>query len=60
MADAIRKSDRRRWWPQHTSNLTTPTHDSTYISIAIDMLFINGRIEYDKMIIISKISNMRF
>ena len=48
MADAIRKSDRRRWWPQYTSNLTTPTHDSTYISIAIDMLFIDGELNMIK------------
>ena len=38
MADAIRKSGRRRWQSHCTSNLTTLTHDSTYISIVIDML----------------------
>ena len=38
MADAIRKSDRTRPWSHGTSNLTTPTHDSAYISIVIDVI----------------------
>ena len=38
MADAIRKSCRRRWQSHCTSNLTALTHDSMYISIVIDML----------------------
>ena len=33
-------SGRRRRWSHWTSNLTTLTHDSTYISIVIDMLHI--------------------
>ena len=43
MADAISKTGRIKRWSHSTSNLTTPTHDSTYISIVIDMLFINRR-----------------
>ena len=39
MADAIRKSGRRMPWSHCTSNLTTPTHDSKYISIAIDVIY---------------------
>ena len=60
MGDAIRISGRRRRWSHCTSNLTTPTHDSTYVSIVIDILFINRENEYEKMIVISKISNMCF
>ena len=41
MPDAIRKSKRRRRLSHCMSNLRTPTHDSTYISIVNDMLFIN-------------------
>ena len=48
MADAIRKSGRIRRWSHFTSNLTTPTHDSTYISIVIDMLFINRKLNMIK------------
>ena len=48
MVDAIRKSGRIRQWSHCTSNLTTPTHDSTYISIVIDMLFINRKLNMIK------------
>ena len=34
-------SGRRRRWSHCTSNLTALSHDSTYISIDTDMLFIN-------------------
>ena len=44
MADAIRKSGRRRQVSHCTTNLTTPIHDFTYISIFIDMLFINRKL----------------
>ena len=44
MADAIRKSGRIRQWLHWTSNLTTRTHDSTYISVVIGMFFINGKL----------------
>ena len=44
MADAIRKSGRRRQWSHCASDLTTMTHDSPYISIFIDMLFINRKL----------------
>ena len=40
MADLIRKSGTRRPWSHCTSNLTTPIHDSTNISIVMNMLFI--------------------
>ena len=59
MADAIRKSGRRRPQSHCTSYLTTPTHDSTYISVVIDVIN-KQKIEYDKMIVIPKVSNMRF
>ena len=42
MADAIRKSGRVRQWSHCTSN------DSKYISIAIDMFFINGKLNMIK------------
>ena len=48
MADAIRKTGRRRQESHCTSNLTTPTHNSTYISIVIDMLFTNGKLNMIK------------
>ena len=48
MADAIRISGRRRWWSHCTSNLTTPTHDSTYVCIVIDILFINRKLNMKK------------
>ena len=48
MADAIRISGRRWWWSHCTSNLTTPTHDSTYVSIVIDILFINRKLNMKK------------
>ena len=44
MADAIRISDKRRQWLHCASNLTTPTHDSTYVSIVTDILFINRKL----------------
>ena len=48
MADAIRISGRGRRWPHCTSNLTTPTHDSTYVSILIYFLFINRKLNMKK------------
>ena len=48
MADAIRKSERIRRWSHCTSNLTIPTHDFTCISIVIDMLFINRKLNMTK------------
>ena len=48
MADAIRKSGRIRQWSHYTSNLTTRNHDSTYISIVINMLFINSKLNMIK------------
>ena len=48
MADAIRKAGRRRRESHCTSNFTTPTHGSTYISIVIDMLFINEKLNMMK------------
>ena len=48
MAYAIRKSGRIRWWSHCTSNLTTRAHDFTYISIDIDMLFINRKLNMIK------------
>ena len=42
-----------------TSYLTTPTHDSTYISVVVDVID-KKKIEYDNMIVIPKVSNMRF
>ena len=41
-------SGRRRRWSHCTSNLTTPTHDSTYISIVIDPLFMNRKLNMIK------------
>ena len=38
MADAIKKSGRRRLWSHCPSNLPTPTHDSTNNSIVIDVI----------------------
>ena len=48
MADTIRKSGRRRRWTLCASNLATLTHDSTYISIVIDMFFINRKLNMIK------------
>ena len=48
MANAIRISGGRRRWSLCTSNLTTPTHDSTYFSIVIDILFINRNLNMKK------------
>ena len=39
--------------------MTTPTHDSTYISVVVDVID-KKKIEYDNMIVIPKVSNMRF
>ena len=59
MVDAIRKSGRRRLWLHCTSNLTTSTHDSMYISIVTGVIH-SYKIENDNMIVITKVSNMRF
>ena len=48
MADVIRKSGRIRQWLHCTSNLTKPAHDSTYISIVIDMSFIDRKLNLIK------------
>ena len=48
MVDAIRKSGRRKRGSHWTSNLMTLTHDSMYISIVIDMLFINRKLDMIK------------
>ena len=50
MTDAIRKSGRIRQCSHCTSNLTTPTYDSTYISIIIDLLFINSKLNMIKLL----------
>ena len=44
MADAIRKSGRRRRWSYWTPSLTTLTFDSMYIFIVIDILLINRKL----------------
>ena len=44
----LEKNGRRRRWPHCTSILTTPTHDLTQISIVIDMLFINRKLNMIK------------
>ena len=48
MADLIRKSGTRGPWSHCTSNLTTPIHDSTNISIVMNMLFINRKLNMIK------------
>ena len=48
ISDVTRKSGRRRQWSQWISYLVTLTHDSTYISIVIDMLFINIKLDMIK------------
>ena len=57
MVDAITKSGRRRLWSHCTSNLTTSTHDSMYISIVTGVIH---SYKIDSMIVITKVSNMRF
>ena len=50
MVDAIRKSGRRKRGSDWTSNLMTLTHDSMYISIVINMLFINRKLDMMKWV----------